>query len=342
VADHTLAMGLPKIPHVFPPAELFCGDVCVVDISLPAGAVEAEEIKLDLLEEDDVLRMLPTRPRDSHKGDFGHVLVVAGSRSKPGAAALAALGALRAGAGLVTVATGRNAQPMVHAHCAEVMVEPLPETEGGTFSRTVLQPLLKLQEGKDVMVLGPGLGTATDVTQVIRKLVQKADLPMVLDADGLNALAGKLNLLDAASDRPRILTPHPGEFARLLGCRTDEVQRDRLGLARRFTHDHGCYLVVKGYRTLVATPGGEVYVNPTGNPGMATAGTGDVLSGMIGALVAQTSDVLGGILAAVYLHGMAGDVAAAHRGDQGLMAGDLLEHLPESLRLLQEGEIEEE
>ncbi|TDI12196.1 MAG: NAD(P)H-hydrate dehydratase [Acidobacteria bacterium] len=341
VADFTLAMGLPKIPHVFPPAELFCGEVCVLDISLPAAAVDAEEVTLDLLEEDVVRRMLPTRARDSHKGDFGHVLVVAGSRSKPGAAALAALGCLRAGAGLVTVATGRNAQPMVHAHCAEAMVEPLPETEGGTLSRTVLTPILKMLDGVDAVVLGPGLGTATDVTQVIRKLVQKVELPMVLDADGLNAFASKPDMLTGDDTRPRILTPHPGEFARLLGVETKQVLRERLELTRRFAHDHHCFVVLKGYRTLVVTPSGRSYVNTTGNPGMATAGSGDVLSGIIGALVAQSSDVLPGILAAVYLHGLAGDRAAAHRGVQGLMASDILEHLPETMHHLLEGEFEE-
>lgn len=341
VADFTLAMGLPKIPHVFPPAELFCGDVCVVDISLPAAAVEAEDVTLDLLQEDAVRRMLPTRARDSHKGDFGHVLVVAGSRSKPGAAALAAQGCLRVGGGLVTVATGRNAQPMVHAHCAEAMVEPLPETEGGTLSRTVLTPLLKMLDGKGALVLGPGLGTATDVTQVIRKLVQKVELPVVVDADGLNAFATKPALLTGDAKRPRILTPHPGEFARLLGKKTEEVLHRRLELARRFAHDHQCFVVLKGYRTLVVTPSGHSYVNSTGNPGMATAGSGDVLSGMIGALVAQSTDLLPGILAAVYLHGLAGDRAAAHRGVPGLMASDILDHLPETMHRLIEGDLEQ-
>lgn len=339
VADFTLAMGLLKIPHVFPPAELFCGEVCVLDISLPAAAVDTEGVKLDLLEEDAVRRMLPTRARDSHKGDFGHVLVVAGSRSQPGAAALAAQGCLRAGAGLVTVATGRNAQPMVHAHCVEAMVEPLPETEGGTMSRTVLAPLLKMLDGKDVLVLGPGLGRGTDVTQMIRKLVQKAQLPVVLDADGLNAFAGKTTLLAGDDARPRILTPHAGEFARLLGMDTKVVLRQRLELARRFAHDHHCFVVLKGYRTLVVTPSGQSYVNTTGNAGMATAGSGDVLAGMIGGLVAQSGDLLPGILAAVYLHGLAGDRASAHRGVQGLMASDILEHLPETMHLLLEGEV---
>jgi NAD(P)H-hydrate epimerase len=342
VADYTLAMGLPKIPHVFPPAELFCGDVCILDISIPQGAVDAEGVALELLEQEAVRRMLPTRARDSHKGHFGHVLVVAGSRSMPGAAALAAQACLRAGCGLVTVATARHAQPMVHAHCAEAMVEPLAETEGGTLSRTVLAPILKMQTDKDVLVLGPGLGTGTDVTQVIRKLVQKAELPMVLDADGLNALAGKTALLPGEAGPPRILTPHPGEFARLLGVSTDEVLHRRVELARRFAHEHHCYLVLKGYRTLVATPAGACFVNTTGNPGMATAGSGDVLSGMIAALVAQSSDLLPGLLAAVHLHGLAGDLAAGHRGEQGLTASDLLEHLPETIQHLLEGDVEEE
>jgi NAD(P)H-hydrate epimerase len=197
---------------------------------------------------------------------------------------------------------------------------------------------MKLLEGKDVLVLGPGLGTATDVTQVIRKLVQKVELPLILDADGLNAFAGKASLLTPDAPGPRVLTPHPGEFARLLGSTTKEVLRDRIGLSRRFAQEHNCYLVLKGYRTLVAAPTGEVTVNPTGNPGMATAGAGDVLAGMIGSLLAQGDDVRQAVLAAVYLHGLAGDLAAEARGAHGLMASDLLEHVPEAMQALLEQE----
>jgi len=333
-ANHTLAMGLPKIPHLLPPAELFCGELSILDISLPQAAIDAEHVALDLIEAEEIHRLLPARSRTGHKGDFGHVLVVAGSRGMPGAAALAALGALRAGAGLVTVATGRGAQPLVHAHCAEAMVEPLPETEGGTLARKGLAVLLKLAAGKDVVVIGPGLGGATDVTEVVRRAVEKIESPVVIDADGLNALAGHPDQFRGSSTRPRILTPHPGEMARLLGKRIDDVQRDRLGAARAFARKHQVYLVLKGYRTLVAAPGGELFVNPTGNPGMATAGTGDILSGMIAALVATAREPLDGILTAVYLHGLAGDLAATHRGEMGMIASDLLEHLPEATERL--------
>ena len=335
VADRTFAMGLPKIPHFFPPAELFCGEVAVLDISLPEAAIEAEGAKLELVQEVDIRRALPARARDSHKGEFGRVLIVGGSRGKPGAAGLAALGALRAGAGLVTVATGRSAQPTVHAHSAEVMVEPLTETEKGTLSRKVLTSLRRTLERMDVLVIGPGLGTGTDVFHVVRKIVTDTALPRVVDADGLNAFSGKDDLLRGSRSEPLILTPHPGEMARLLGKRTSDVQRDRIGTARRFARAHRCFVVLKGYRTLIAAPSGEVFVNPTGNPGMATAGTGDVLAGMIGALVAQTREPLPGILAAVYLHGLAGDQAAEHRGEIGMIASDLLDHLPEAIGSLQ-------
>jgi NAD(P)H-hydrate epimerase len=333
-ADRTLAMGLPKIPHLLPPAELFCGELSILDISLPQAAIDAEHVALDLVEADAIRNLLPARSRTGHKGDFGHVLVVGGSRAMPGAAALAALGALRAGAGLVTVATGRGAQPLVHAHCAEAMVEPLPETEGGTLSRKGLAPLLKLASGKDVVVIGPGLGRATDVMEVVRRAVEKIASPMVIDADGLNALTGQLDRVRGSREHPRILTPHPGEMARLIGKRVDDVLRDRLAVARAFARKQQVYLVLKGYRSLVATPGGEVFVNPTGNPGMATAGTGDILSGMIAALVATARDPLDGILTAVYLHGLAGDLAATHRGEMGMIASDLLEHLPEATESL--------
>ena len=332
VADHTFTMGLPKIPHFFPPAELFCGEVSVLDISLPEAAVDAEGVDLELVDEAVVRRALPPRPRESHKGDFGRLLVVAGSRGKPGAAALAALGALRSGAGLLTVATGRGAHAMIHAHCPEAMMEPLSETERGTLSRKALTPLLKLAADMDLLVVGPGLGQATDVSLVIRNLVEKVEATLVLDADGLNAFAGRADALRGTAARPRILTPHPGEMARLTGKTVRQVQRDRIGVCRRFAREHRCYVVLKGYRTLTATPSGQVFANPTGNPGMATAGTGDVLAGMIGALVAQAREPLPGILAAIYLHGLAGDLASSHRGEIGMTATDLLAHVPEAIR----------
>ena len=337
-ADRTLAMGLPKIPHLLPPAELFCGELSILDISLPQAAIDAEHVALDLIEADAIRTLLPARSRTGQKGDFGRLLVVGGSRGMPGAAALAALGALRAGAGLVTVATGRAAQPLVHAHCAEAIVEPLPETEGGTLSRKGLPAVLKLAAGKDVVVIGPGLGRATDVIEVVRRAVEKVASPMVIDADGLNALAGDPDRLRGTSERPRILTPHPGEMARLIGKEVDDVLRDRVATARGFARKHHVYVVLKGYRSLVATPAGEVFVNPTGNPGMATAGTGDILSGMIAALVATARNPLDGILTAVYLHGLAGDLAAAHRGEMGMIASDLLEHLPEATEHLRRPE----
>jgi NAD(P)H-hydrate epimerase len=341
VADHTLTLGLPKIAHLFPPAELFCGGLTVLDISLPAEAVDAEGIGLQLIEEATVERALPPRPREAHKGDFGRILLVAGSRGKPGAAALAALGALRSGAGLVTVSTGRSAQPMIAAHAPEIMVEPLPETERGTLSRKGAPVLLKQAAAMDALVVGPGLGTGADVSQILRKLADKVECPLVIDADGLNAFARNPSALEGSAAHPRILTPHPGEMARLVGKSTADVQADRIGIARRFARDHGCYVVLKGYRTLVATPAGEIHVNPTGNPGMATAGTGDVLSGMIGALIAQAREPLPGLLAAVYLHGLAGDLAAAGRGEVGMTATDLLALLPEATRVVR-GEIPED
>jgi NAD(P)H-hydrate epimerase len=259
--------------------------------------------------------LITPRSPDSHKGDYGHVLIVAGSTGKTGAAHLAAMGALRSGAGLVTVATPTACLPIVAAMAAEYM----------TVALDTVDALIEI--ARDVIAIGPGLGQAPETRAFVKSLVEHATTPLVIDADGLNAFADDPDRLTGREGRDVIITPHPGEMARLVGMSTDEVQANRLDIARNFAAGHHLYVVLKGHRTLIATPDRKVFINPTGNPGMATGGTGDVLTGMVAACLAQLLDAEAACKLAVYLHGMAGDLADAHAGDLSLIASDLVGHI---------------
>jgi len=333
-ADHTVAFARPKVPHVLPPAESMCGVLHVADIGIPAEAVAAERADLDLLEAAELASLLPKRRPDSHKGDYGHALVIAGSRGKGGAARLASLGALRAGCGLVTAAIPAGLQAGFVSRAMEVMTEGLPETSEGTLAASGLPRLLQLLEGKQAVALGPGLTTHPETKRLIRDVVARVRVPLVLDADGVNAFAGSGELLLSGRKRPLVLTPHPGEMGRLAGMTGREVQSRRLSLAREFARRHACHLILKGFRSLVATPSGRVHVNPTGNPGMATGGSGDVLTGLLAGLIAQGIETTAASKLGVYLHGLAGDLAAQDVGEAPLIARDILQHFPAALMRL--------
>jgi NAD(P)H-hydrate epimerase len=335
----TVTFTAPKWSQVLPPNCERVGELVVTPIGTPASVLAADaSVFLNLLGPEDLAPFTRPREADSHKGDYGHVLVVGGSRGKSGAAALSALGALGAGAGLVTVATAASAQTPVASAAPTLMTESLAETEAGTISLRAFEygRFAAVAEGKSVLAIGPGITTNPDTVEFVRRVVREwTGSPMVIDADGLNAFAGAVDLLQEASQggkRKLVLTPHPGEMARLTGLTTQQVLARRVELAREFAMQRRVHLVLKGYRTLIAEPGGQVYVNPTGNPGMATAGTGDVLTGMIAGLLAQHPDapVESVVSAAVYWHGAAGDRAAARRGELSLTATDLLAALPGS------------
>jgi len=330
----------PKIAHVFPPACERVGEWVVKQIGTPAEALASDpELFLNLTRREDLIWVLKPRKLDAHKGDFGHVLILAGSVGKTGAAAMAAKAALRAGAGLVTIATAKSALPIIASLGMEFMTEPLPETDAGSISLRALDygRLDQLVEGKSVLAVGPGIGSVRETAELVRTVVSRYDVPIVLDADGLNAFAGCMDTF-RASQRVRILTPHPGEMARLTGRTTREILARRVEVAREFAKQHQATLVLKGSRTLTAAPDGQVWANPTGNPGMATGGTGDVLTGLIAGLVAQHSTRPPAEVAAagVYLHGLAGDLAALVLGETSLIAGDLLDALPRAIRALRE------
>jgi ADP-dependent NAD(P)H-hydrate dehydratase / NAD(P)H-hydrate epimerase len=329
-ASMTVTLGAPKIPLVFPPADALAGDLVIADIGIPYPVFdELEGPYLELLTRERMRELVPARAPDSHKGDFGRVLVVAGSIGRTGAAHLAALGALKSGAGLVTVATPRSCVPIVAALAPEYMTEPLEETAAGAIDFSAVDRVLDLEA--DVIAIGPGLGHAPGTTAFVHALVERAGVPLVLDADALNAFVEDPDRLAGRDGVDMVITPHPGEMARLLNLSTEAIQHDRLRHAREFATSHRLHVVLKGHRTVIAGPEGRSFVNLTGNPGMATGGTGDVLTGMIAAWVAQLLDAEAASKLAVYLHGTAGDLAEADEGEVALTAGDLVTRLGDAV-----------
>ena len=306
------------------------GVIRVADIGIPQDLITAAKIPVTLLDAAGIRSMLPARNRSDHKGVFGHAGIIAGSVGKTGAAALAAMGALRSGAGLVTVASPRSLNDVLEAKLLEAMTFPVPETESRALSKEALTPLLTFAADKTAIAIGPGLGTHPETQTLVHELLASVSRPIVLDADGINAVAGHRELLGRAQ-APLVLTPHPGEMARLLGCSTTDVQRDRLGVAARLAQEKKICVVLKGAGTVIAGPDGRLAVNSTGNPGMATAGTGDVLTGMLTGLLAQGLPPWEAACAGVFLHGLAGDLAASDQGEMGLIAGDVLRAIPRAI-----------
>jgi NAD(P)H-hydrate epimerase len=328
-AGTTVTLGAPKIPLVLMPAEMRAGDIVIADIGIPVDVIDGVDgPHLELLTRSGTREIVAPRAPDSHKGDYGHVLIVAGSNGKTGAAHLSGVGALRSGAGLVTIATPADCQAVVAGMAPEYMTQPLANNAEGLDPDSVDQVL---EMARDVVVIGPGIGQLPGTKRFVNTLVDRATMPLVVDADGLNAFSAEPDRLTGREGRDVIITPHPGEMARLVGMSTDEVQRRRLEVARNFARGHHVYVVLKGHRTLIATPDEKAFINPTGNAGMATGGTGDVLSGMIAAWLGQLLDAEAACKLAVYLHGMAGDLAAAHNGEVSMTALDLADHIGAAL-----------
>jgi NAD(P)H-hydrate epimerase len=326
-ANYTVTFTAPKVAHAMPPNCDHTGELIVGAIGSPPGLYA--DAWLALVEPAMFGELLAPRERAGHKGAYGHVLVVAGSRGKTGAAAMAGLAALRAGAGLVTVASAESAIAEIASHAPELMTEPLPETESGCIALNA--NLEALAQGKSVIAMGPGLGRAPEIAAMVNGLAEAFEGPMVLDADALVG-QGMVGQGDGHPARTRILTPHPGEMARLTGKTTADIQADRIGVARAYATAHGVTLVLKGQRTVIAFPDGRAWINPTGTPAMGKGGSGDILTGLIAGLVAQFPERADqAVAAAVYLHGLAGQFGAQALGDKGLLATDLLQYLPDAM-----------
>jgi hydroxyethylthiazole kinase-like uncharacterized protein yjeF len=333
-ANLTVTLAALKIAHIFPPAEECVGEIVVANISIPPFLFNDPSLKLELVDKNTLLPYFKKRKRDSHKGSYGHLFIISGSLGKTGAAVMAGKAALKMGAGLVTVGTPSSCLSIVARSMMELMTEPLPETSEKTISSEALQKVQTLLISKDALLIGPGISMHPSTAEFVFSLMPKINMPVIIDADGLSILASNLELLKSLS-KPVILTPHPGEFARLLDIETRDVVKKKLELAPEFSKKFGVYLVLKGYRTLIATPDGRVFINPTGNPGMATAGSGDVLSGMMASEIIQEKDILGAILASVYVHGLSGDIAVQKLGEKYLTAGDIINHLPRAMKAME-------
>ncbi len=358
IAKHTVTFALPKLGLVLPTAQKYVGELHVADISIPA-AVTAGSTKdkgkstilsknrNSTLGENDstmgyrylitdrlVREWWPRRTGTEHKGNFGRVLVIAGSRGMSGAAVMAAQAAARSGAGLVTLGVPAGIHNIAETKLTEVMTFPLSQTDRGTLSIAALEEIMDRAGNSDVLALGPGLGTGDETAELVKEILLKLKIPCVLDADGLNVLAGKAELFKAVQP-DLVLTPHPGEMARLTGRSIEQIQNNRLGVAAAKAAQWGSVVVLKGAGTVVAGPDHTLFINNTGNPGMAAGGSGDVLTGIIAGLLAQGIPALHAAAAGVYLHGLAGDTAAREKGMAGLLAGDLLEQLPAVLKTIE-------
>lgn len=330
-ATVTVTFAYAKIGLLIHHGPKLAGKLTLADISIPPDLIEAQGIKRFLITPEIVRRIMPTRDADGHKGIYGRVLVVGGSEGLSGAVAMTSMAALKAGAGLVTLAVPASLHDLMEVKLTEVMTRPLPETEDISLSTEAISATEELLAAADVMAIGPGMSTNEDTMSYIRQLLPGLTKPVVIDADGLNALVGAVELVKNCPG-PVVLTPHPGEMARLMGIKTEEVQNNRVEIVLKAAREWNAVIVLKGNRTLIAAPDGSLYVNPTGNPGMATGGTGDVLTGIIAGLLGQGLLPLHAASVGVYFHGLAGDLAVADKGMLSLVAGDLLEYLPQATK----------
>ena len=342
-ADRTVTIGLPKRGTLLYPGAHSVGALEIADIGFPRSIVESQGIQVNWTQPSQIVNRMPPRPAYSHKGSYGRVLVLAGSTGMTGAAVLASQAALRAGAGLVTLGIPKSLNPIVEAKLGEVMTTPLPETTEGSLALAAKPRILEfIEHTACVLAIGPGLSQHPETVDLAQSLVREIDRPTVIDADGLNALAeaqtdrsfsrSKVNKRLSSLPPQTILTPHPGEMARLTGLSVPDIENNRIGVAREFSREYKVTLILKGVPTVIALHTGEVWLNSTGNPGMATGGMGDVLTGLIAGLLAQDVPISEAAVIGVYLHGLAGDISAEKTGVHGLIAGDVLKAIPEAIK----------
>ncbi|HTY20422.1 MAG TPA: NAD(P)H-hydrate dehydratase [Geobacteraceae bacterium] len=326
-ADLTVTFALAKLGHILYPGAEFSGELKIVDIGIPTELTEAAK-GYEFLDAPAIRPLLKGRGKIAHKGDGGHCLIIAGSTGKTGAAAMAANGALRTGAGLVTLAVPASLNHILEVKTTEVMTLPVPDGGTGFFGNQSRKPIEAALTGKAVVALGPGISWQSETARLVRELSASITLPMVIDADGLNALSEDPDLILRKKSATIILTPHPGEMARLAGVSISQIESDRIGVARGFAEKYGIWLILKGARTIIAAPDGAVAINGSGNPGMASGGMGDVLTGVLAALIGQGYDPFSACRLGVFIHGHAADLVAAEKGEIGISAVDVQERLP--------------
>jgi NAD(P)H-hydrate epimerase len=332
-AYHTITFGLPKRGHLLYPGAEYTGKLLIRNIGFPEKLLKSAKLEVNLLQEKDAIPLLPERPKYSHKGTYGHVLLIAGSKGKTGAAFMSAKACLRTGAGLVTIGVPESLVNVFQSRVTEEMVLPLPDKGDGTLSHKASDLILKfLRQQANVLAIGPGISTSNEISKLVNLIIAKSKVPIVMDADAINAIAGRTGILKKSS-APIILTPHPGEMARLLNSQqstvnSQQIEKDRINTAMLFAKKTKTYLVLKGVPTIIATPDGKAFINSTGNSGMATAGTGDVLTGMISAFLAQGLTPQNASILGAYMHGLIGDVVAKKKGKHSLIASDIINTIP--------------
>lgn len=352
-ADYTITFGLPKRGHFLYPGARCTGKLFIEDIGFPKELLRSEELKFELLMRDDISPLIPVRLRYSHKGNYGHVLIVAGSKGKTGAALMATKACLRSGAGLVTLGVPETLSEIFQSRVTEEMTLFLPDKGDGTLSQKAIKVILDfLNDKATTLAIGPGIGVSSDTKKILGTLIKSSTRPMVIDADGINSIMGGKTIF-LKSKAPIILTPHPGEMVRLLNLTSaylekrgngqitsiQDIEKDRINVALSFSKERGVYLVLKGVPTIIADPDGKVYINSTGNPGMATAGAGDVLTGMIAGFLSQGLSPVHASILGVYMHGFAGDIAASKKGEHSLIATDIIQTIPLAFKSLSHGYI---
>lgn len=330
-ADRTVTFGLPKLGLIIHPGCDYVGRLSVADIGIPAKVIQGTDSRTNIITKESVRNLIPRRFSNSNKGSYGKILFVTGSRGMTGAGCLAGKAALRSGAGLVYLGVPESLTSVYGTVVPEAVTVPLQEQTPGLLSKECIPQLGEWMKKVSVAAVGPGLGARDDVADIVAYMIRHAQIPMILDADALNAVAQNVEILKDLRTKA-VITPHPGEMSRLTGITIQDVQNNRIEIAREYSAKWGVIIVLKGAKTIVACPDGRVYINTTGNSGMATAGTGDVLAGIISGLTAQGADLEAASIAGVHIHGLAGDRVAGEKGEYGLIAGDLVEEIPYGIR----------
>ncbi len=330
-ADKTVTFALPKTGLVVYPGCKFAGELIVADISIPKSVIESMDIKLNLMDAGFVSKLIPERYGESNKGDYGKVLIISGSEGMTGSGCLTASAALRTGAGLVYLGVPASLISVYNSSLIETIVIPLEDNKTGFISKESMVEILGKMDRMDAVAVGPGLSTGEDIFYIVSSIIENSKVPLVLDADALNAISKDVSVLKKLKSEA-VITPHPGEMARLCGISIKDVQNNRIRIAREFADKWGITVVLKGARTVIAYPDGSTYINPTGNPGMASAGMGDVLTGVILSLIGQGLKPCDAAAAGVYIHGAIGDLVAEKIGVHGLIASDLVKELPYSMQ----------
>ncbi len=340
-ADYTITFGLPKIGHIKYPGAGYAGRLYVEDIGFPSQLLQSQDIKVNLIQKEYVSTLITPRERYSHKGDYGHILIIAGSKGKTGAALMCAKAAMRSGSGLVTIGVPESLIDIIQGRITEEMTLPLKDDGRGMLSANATDDVISFISQKiDAVAIGPGIGVSDDTKTMLAEIIKNSPVPLIIDADGINSLSANPDDVLSKRKSPVVITPHPGEMARLLSrvfnfeYKTIDIEKNRLNISSKLSCEYGIHVVLKGVPTVITSPEGDIFINTSGNPGMATAGSGDVLTGIIASFIGQGLNPLNASISGVCIHGTAGDSASREKGEYCMAASDLIDFLPDAFRYL--------